>query len=163
MANSSSNSNLPPGYIPITTSSFEPGAGSPRDSAIMAGQNSNAKLASLGSAVGGRRKFKRRGGASSDQVAAPQFQMQYTPTGGPGTSPNNQIAKLTQDNMQTTAWSANDSAATKMGGRKRYRKGGNPNWNWGCYSGGKKSRTRKSSQRSKSRKNKRKTKRHRRR
>jgi hypothetical protein len=142
---SNGNSNLPPGYVPITTSSLQPGTGNPRDSAIAAGQSSNAKLANLNAAVGGRRR-KYRGGATSNnttnngKIAAPQYQMQYTPTGGPGTSPNNQIAGLTQNNMQTTAWSASDSAATKMGGRRRYRKGGSNDWLWGCYSGGKKSR-----------------------
>jgi hypothetical protein len=142
---SNSNSNFPAGYVPITTSSLEPGTGNPRDSAAAMGQNANAKLANLNSAVGGRRKSmkrthrKYRGGASNGEVPAPQFQMQYTPTGGPGTSPNNQIASLTSKNMQTTAWSVDDNEATKMGGRKKNRKGGS-NWNWGCYSGGKKTR-----------------------
>jgi len=148
---SNGNSNFPAGYMPITTSSLEPGTGNPRDSAAAMSQNANAKLANLNSAVGGRSKTKRangkyRGGASNGEVPAPQFQMQYTPTGGPGTSPNNQIASLTSKNMQTTAWSVDDNAATKMGGRKRYRKGGS-DWKWGCYSGGKKStrnKTRKS-------------------
>lgn len=154
---SSSNSNFPAGYVPITTSSLEPGSGNPRDSAASMGQSSNAKLASLNAAVGGKRKY--RGGAQNGEVPAPQFQMQYTPTGGPGTDPNNQIANLTSKNMQTTAWSADDNAATKMGGRKRYRRGGS-DWDWGCYSGGKKSRRRSSR---KTRKHRKKTRRHRRR
>lgn len=149
----------PAGYVPITTSSYEPGSGNPRQSALMAGQNSNAKLANLGSAVGGR-KSRRRGGATNSGIPAPQFQMQYTPSGGPGTSPNDQIANLTANNMQTTSWSADDASATKMGGRRhrrhrrhsrrsrRHKKGGDTKWSWGCYSGGKsksksKSKTRK--------------------
>ena len=160
---SSSNSNFPAGYVPITTSSLEPGSGNPRDSAAAMGQNANTKLANLNSAVGGKRKSRRfhrkyRGGASNGEVPAPQFQMQYTPTGGPGTDPNNQIANLTSKNMQTTAWSADDNAATKMGGRKRQRKGGS-DWVWGCYSGGKKSRRRLSR---KTRKHRKKTRHHRR-
>lgn len=166
---SNSNSNFPAGYMPITASNLEPGTGNPRDSAAALGQNANAKLANLNSAVGGRRKKsnkKYRGGASSNEIPAPQFQMQYTPTGGPGTAPNNQIATLTANSMQTNAWSVDDSAATKMGGRtkrlrsaKRSRKGGNADWIWGCYSGGK-SRRRTSSRKYK--KNNKKSKSHRR-
>lgn len=142
---SNNSSNLPSGYIPITTSSLEPGAGNPRESALIAGQNANAKLASLNSSVGGKRK-KYKGGANNE-IPAPQFPMQYTPTGGPGTSPNNQIADITTNSMQSNAWNVNDSQATKMGGKKKYRKGGSSDWLWGCYSGGKKTkrqRTRKS-------------------
>jgi hypothetical protein len=162
---SNSNSNFPAGYMPITASNLEPGTGNPRDSAAALGQNANTKLANLNSAVGGRRKKadrlykKYRGGASSNQIPAPQFQMQYTPTGGPGTAPNNQIANLTSNSMQSNAWSVDDSAATKMGGRtkrlrraRRSRKGGNADWIWGCYSGGKSRRrtyTRKSKKNSK--------------
>ena len=156
---SNSNSNLPAGYIPITTSSLEPGTGNPRDSAMAAGQSANAKLANLNAAVGGRRRKYRGGATNNGEIPAPQFQMQYTPTGGPGTSPNNQIADLTKNNMQTTAWSASDSAATKMGGRRRCRRGGSSDWLWGCYSGGKKSRRRRSR---KIRKHVNKTRRHRR-
>ena len=150
----SSNSNLPAGYMPITTSSFQPGTGNPRDSAAAIGASSSIKLAQLGAAVGGRRMKRYRGG---DSIPAPQFQMQYTPTGGPGTNPNNQIANLTSNSMQSNAWSVNDSAATKFGGRRRYRKGGNPDWIWGCISGGKKSRRRRSR---KSRRHRKKTRRH---
>ena len=156
---SNSNSNFPAGYVPITSSSLEPGTGNPRDSAAAMGQNANTKLANLNSAVGGRRRRYRGGATDNSKVAAPQYQMQYTPTGGPGTSPNNQIANLTQNNMQTTAWSASDSAATKMGGRRRCRKGGSSDWLWGCYSGGKQSRRHRSR---KTRKHGKKTRRHRR-
>lgn len=140
------NTNYPPGYIPITTSSYEPGSGNPRQSAMTMGQNSNAKLANLGAAVGGRKSRRRRRGGDTG-VPAPQFQMQYTPSGGPGTSPNDQIANLTANNMQTTAWSADDASATKMGGRRRKR-GGDPKWNWGCYSGGRRTRRHRRSRKS---------------
>ena len=150
---SNNNPNFPAGYVPITSASLEPGTGNPRDSAAAMGQNSNARLANLGSAVGGKKRKtnkvyrKYSGGASNDTVPAPQFQMQYTPTGGPGTSPNNQIATLTSNNMQSNSWSVDDNAATKMGGRKKYKmsrlrsrskKGGNADLIWGCYSGGSK-------------------------
>ena len=154
---SNSNSNFPPGYMPITTSSLEPGTGNPRDSAAALGQNANTKLANLNSAVGGRRKRKYRGGAANNEIPAPQFQMQYTPTGGPGTSPNNQIASLTSKSMQSNAWSVEDNAATKMGGKKINRKGGSSDWNWDCYSGGRKSRGTRKSKKNNNRKVTRKT------
>lgn len=31
----------------------------------------------------------------------------------------------------------NSKYAVMGGGTRRYKKGGNPNWTWGCYSGGK--------------------------
>jgi hypothetical protein len=69
--------------------------------------------------------------------------MLYDAKGGPGTNPNDQIQTNSQTSTQMAANSALDSGATKMGGtRRRSRKGGNPDWVWGCMSGGKK-RTRK--------------------
>jgi hypothetical protein len=153
---SNNTSNFPAGYIPITTSNLEPGAGNPRDSALLSQQNANVKLANLNSSVGGKRK-KYNGGANG--VPAPQFQMQYTPTGGPGTSPNNQIATITTNSMQSNAWNVDDNQATKMGGKRKTRKGGSSDWMWGCYSGGKKSRLSKRKSH-KTRKPKKKTRRH---
>lgn len=156
MANN--NSNNPPGLILPTTLSYTNGAGNPRDSALLAQQNMNMKQNDLNKAVSGGTKRKRnyKGGADANSsVIVPQFQMQYTPQGGPGTNPNNQIAQLSSTNMQSTAWSADDSKATKMGGskrRRRYSRGGNLDWVWGCYSGGKKK-----TRRNKNRKSKRKT------
>ena len=143
------------GIIPITQKSFTPGATSPRSDAIMQQNNMNQRQNNLNKVAGGSRKRKYRGGAN--QIAVPQFQMQYKPTGGPGTNPNDQIAANSQTYTQSKAWSASDAEATKMGGRRRIRKGGNPNWSWGCYSGGKTKR------RHHSRKKYRKTRRHRRR
>jgi hypothetical protein len=65
-------------------------AGNPRDSAMQQMTNTNIKQASLNAAVGGKRS-KRRGGASNSTIPVPQYQMQYTPQGGPGTDPNAQI------------------------------------------------------------------------
>ena len=56
-----------------------------------------------------------------------------------------------QTSTQMAANSALDNGATKMRGysrRRRSRKGGNPDWVWGCLSGGKK-RTRKMSKKNK--------------
>jgi hypothetical protein len=84
---------------------------------------------------------RRRGG---NKLTVPQFQMQYTPTGGVGTNPNDQIASSMKTYTQSNANSQFDNQATKMGGRrKKTRKGGNPDWSWGCYSGGGKTKRRK--------------------
>jgi hypothetical protein len=120
---SNNNSSVPPGLIQPTMASFTPGAGNPRDSALLAQQQMNAKQLSLNSSVGGRKR-RYRGGA--DTVAVPQFQMPYTPTGGPGTNPNEQISGLSSTNMQSTSWAANDNLAAKKGGSRK-RKGSKNN------------------------------------
>jgi len=147
-----SNNQNPPGLMLPTQKPYTPGAGNPRDSALLAGQNMNIKQANLNASVGGKKRKHKGGG----DVVVPQFQMQYTAAGGPGSNPNDQIKNLSSTGMQTTSWSANDNNATKMGGtrRKTHKKGGKSNLNWGCYSGGKKRRmkhrkTRRISKRSK--------------
>ena len=104
-------------------------------------------------------KSKSRGGA----VTVPQFQMTYKPIGGPGQTPNDVVKNISQTSTQGYANSVYDnevygdgypkSQAMKGGKRKtrktqskktktrksrrtRRNKGGNPNWKWGCYSGG---------------------------
>ena len=132
-------------------------AGNPRDSAIQASVNMNAKQASLG-AIGGRRmrrtkSTKKRGGA--DAIPVPQYQMLYTPQGGNSTNPNAQIQQNSVISTQGAANSVYDKDVFKGGMRRRYyKKGGNPNWNWGCYSGGKRKtmKTRKSRKTRKTRK-----------
>ena len=57
--------------------------------------------------------------------------MLYTPQGGPGTNPNNQIADISTTSTQASSWKANDNAASKMGGSKKRRK---------CYNRARKSR-----------------------
>jgi hypothetical protein len=148
------------GIIPITTKSFVNGAGNARESAIQQQANMDQRQNLINQAGQGRgsRRRKYRGGATDNQLTVPQFQMQYTPTGGPGTSPNDQVTQGAVTYTQSNANSQFDNLATKMGGRRRYRKGGNPNWLWGCYSGGK---SRRRANR-KSRKHRKKTRRHRR-
>jgi hypothetical protein len=133
------NSNASPsGLIKPTTTSYTPGSGNPRDSAIASNANMNSKQSNL-SAIGGRRKSHK--GGASPPVAVPQMQMPYTPTGGPGTNPNDQISGLSSTGMQSAAWKVNDNQASKMGGSsqrggsRKKRKGGS-NLNWGCLSGG---------------------------
>ena len=117
-------------------------AGNPKDSAIASQNQMNQKQASLSAAVGGRRKNKKGG-----DIAVPQFQMQYTPTGAAGQNPNDVITQNAGVSTQDAENAKYDNYARVGGSRKR--KGGNPNWSWGCYSGGRKkskgrSRTRKS-------------------
>ena len=118
---------------------------------------------SLIKSTGGKRRRNRksRGGA----VTVPQFNMSYKPTGGPGQTPNDVIKNISQTSTQGKANSVFDnevygegypkSQAMKGGKRKtrkqrsrksktrkmktrktRRNKGGNPDWKWGCYSGG---------------------------
>lgn len=163
------NKGVVPGLQQPQISSLTVGAGNPRDAAMMSGQNMNTKQANLINAVGGRRKRRRillKGGQTTtttsqnpSTVVVPQMQMGYQAQNGTS-NPNTQIVGLSSTGMQGASNKVYDNQATQMGGsRKRSRKGGNPDWMWGCYSGGKR-RTK----RSKSRKyNKKTRKNHRRR
>ena len=123
-------------------------AGNPRDSAIASMNNASQSQASANKLAGGRRR-KYRGGA----IAAPQMQMLYTPQGGPGTNPNDQMKSNAITQSQTNANSVYDKDALMKGGSRRKRRGGNPNWLWGCMSGGKKcSKRRRNKTQKKSRK-----------
>jgi len=141
-------------------------AGNPRDSAMQS-MNNNAQLqAQANTALSGGRLSKRKSYRGGKAIAVQQYQMLYEPQGGPGTNPNNQIQGASQTSTQMAANSALDAGATTMGGskrsvsRRRSRRGGNPDWLWGCMSGGKKCsrkaygkrRTRKSRKSRKSRK-----------
>ena len=139
-----SNSGSVPGMSYPTMQAMS--AGNPRDSAIAAGNAMNAKQNSANQMTAGSKKRNIGGGV----VAVPQFTMSYKAPGGPGQDPNSLITGNSQTSTQGAANSEFDKNALKGGSRRR-RKGGNPNWNWGCSSGGKKRKTRT---------NKRKTKRH---
>lgn len=149
----------PPGLLHPTVNSFEPGTNNAKDSAIAAQQNMNNKQALLNRSVtGGKsRKGKKRsklnildwnkaisGGAAPAPapVVIPQLPVPYKPA---GTDPNNVIKGTSSDSMQAAAYSVNDNQATNM-----KKGGGNPNWNWGCLSGGR--RTKRSTKSRKSRK-----------
>ena len=123
----SNNNNAPNGMTYPTVQA--PLAGNPNASAMTAMSNRNASQASLSSAVTGG--TKKKGGATT----VPQFTMSYKTTGGVGQDPN---AVITQNAGISTQGAANaeyDSHAHKGGNR-----GGNPNWLWGCMSGGKKNK-----------------------
>ena len=78
---------------------------------------------------------KKRGGA----ITVPTVQPMYKEVSGPG-------GTVTDTQVNTASSSANSLAQAKydnqLGGGKRGKKGGNPNWLWGCYSGGKRKKTR---------------------
>ena len=153
----SNNSGSVPGMSYPTMQSMP--AGNPRDSAIASGSAMNAKQNSANQMTAGAKKRKigakkRKIGTKKNiggGVDVPQFTMSYKAPGGPGQDPNSLIAGNSQTSTQGAANSQFDQNALKGGSRRR-RKGGNPNWNWGCSSGGKKRKTRT---------NKRKTRRHR--
>jgi hypothetical protein len=127
----SNNSSVPGITYPTVQST---GAGSPRDAAIANNAAMNAKQAEANKMTAGSKK---KGGAVT--VGVPQ--VSYTPTGGPGQDPTS-ITKLNaQYGSQSSANAEFDKNALK-GGSRRKRKGGNPDWIWGCYSGGKKRKTR---------------------
>ena len=95
-------------------------SGNPRDSAMQQMTDTNNKQAALSAAVGGRRR-RHKGGAANTAIPVPQFQMQYTPQGGPGSNPNNQIQQNSQISTQGKANAVYDLDATKMGGRRRHK------------------------------------------
>jgi hypothetical protein len=132
-------------------------AGTPRDSAIHS-MNSNAQLqAQANNALSGGRHRKRKAYGGGDTLTAPQVTLLYPEVSGPGTGINSQIQANAQTSTQGFANAALDKGATTMGGtrrRRRSRKGGNPDWLWGCMSGGKK-RTSKVGRKRKSRKSRR--------
>ena len=124
-------------------------AGNPKDSAIAANNQATTRQADLIKATSGgnRRRYihkrNKYGGATTDGVTVPQYQMQYKPTGAGGQDPNSIIKQNASVSTQGAENAKYDNLARVGGSRKR--RGGNPDWSWGCYSGGrKKSRSRRS-------------------
>jgi len=142
-----------PGLIQPTITSYPPGANSPATAAKLMNDANNQKLQNINQMAAGSRR-KRGGGV----VNVPVLKPIYTSQNGPGTDPVSQQAQGQSINMQSASNSAYDNQATVTGGyrRKRY-KGGNPDWAWGCYSGG-----RRRTYRRKTKKHKKRTRRHRR-
>lgn len=140
--NTSSNTSIPGMVYPTQIGML---AGNPRASAIAQGNLNTQKLVALNK-IGGKQKYRRRGGAttaSSNNITVPQFSMQYTPQGGPGQDPNSIIKQNASIGTQGAANAVYDKYATQMGTSTTSQSGGfymNPNTNqyqWGCYSGGK--------------------------
>ena len=126
----------------------------PRETAIAERNAANEFQNSANKAMAGGKHKRIRGGATPSGIPVPQFNLPYKEQNGPGTGINAQTVDLNKTNTQGAAFSVYDNLAdVKKGGfRKRlsYRKrsrsskiGGNPNWSWGCYSGGKHKKTRK--------------------
>lgn len=105
-----------PGLIPITQTSFAPGATSPRTDAIQRQLDMNQRQNDLNAITSGGRRRRSIGGA---QVAIPQFQMPYTPV---GSNPNDQVASNAVTSMQGKANSVFDEEAMKMGGGRRHKR-----------------------------------------
>jgi len=134
-------------------------AGTPRESAMVSMKQNSQLQAQASSALSGGRHRKRKAYGGGDTLTVPQYQMLYEPQGGNGTNPNNQIQASSQTSTQMAANAALDKVggSKRRGSRRRSRKGGNPDWLWGCMSGGKK-RSRKAGRKritSKSRKSRR--------
>jgi hypothetical protein len=127
-------------YYPQTNGML---AGNQRDSSIATMDAANATHTNLILSVGGKRK---KGGA----INIPQFQPLYN-AGANG--PNQIIAANLQTSTQSRANAGMDAGALQKGGKYK-KKGGNPDWVWGCYSGGKKYKTRRLKNLKKSRKSK---------
>jgi hypothetical protein len=142
-----------PGLIQPTVTSYPPGANSPATASKAINDANNQKLQNINQMAAGSRRRKRGGGSN---VSVPVLKPIYTSQNGPGTDPVSQQAQGQSISMQTNANNVYDNQATKMGGSRRKRRGGNPNWSWGCYSGG-----RRRTHRRKTKKHKKKTRRHR--
>lgn len=117
-------------------------AGNPRDSAIAAANSSNARQANALNLLSGGNRRKNKRGDKRGGTKVPQFNTPYNPAGGPGQTPNDIITAGTASSTQQQANSVYDKFATTKGGRNKKSKtkkkrGGNPNWKWGCHSGGK--------------------------
>ena len=117
-------------------------AGNPKDSAIAANNQSSTRQADLIKATSGGSKHRRRrikrtkyGGDNKDGIVVPQYQMQYEPTGAAGQDPNSIIKQNAGVSTQGAENAKYDNLARVGGSRKK--KGGNSEWSWGCYSGGK--------------------------
>ena len=128
-----STNNSVPGLLLPTVQA--PLAGSPGASAMAARTNQAQQQAALANAVGGHRKMRRRGAnRRGGAITVPQMP-------GDTSGANAVIAQSAQHSTQGAANAQYDAAAMKQGGTRR-KKGGNPNWIWGCFSGGKKRKTR---------------------
>jgi hypothetical protein len=126
-------------------------AGNPKDSAIAANNQAISRQTDLIKATSGGSKHRRRpnkrtkyvGGA--DDVTVPQYQMQYKPTGANGQNPNVIIKQNAEVSTQGAANAQYDNLAKAGGSRKK--RGGNSDWSWGCYSGGRKKTRRRTNKR----------------
>ncbi len=131
-----------------------PLAGSPGASAMAARNNQAQQQAALANAVGGRRRRRVKMGANkigankigankigANKIGANKIGGAITVPQMPGdtSGANAVIAQNARHSTQGAANAQYDTAAMKKGGTRR-KKGGNPNWLWGCFSGGRSKR-----------------------
>ena len=136
-------------------------AGNPKDSAIAANNQSINRQADLIKATSGGRRHRRHkknkyGGANNtntNQVTVPQFQVGYPTEGAGGQDPNSIIKQNASTSTQGAENAKYDNLAKAGGSRKK--RGGNSDWSWGCYSGGKRKTHKKRSHRRKTHKKRR--------
>lgn len=124
------NQKIPGLVLPTVTA---PLGNSDRQSAIIAGNDTALKMNRMSNELAGGKKRKYRTGGSNGGIVVPQFQMSYNPQNGPGQDPNAQIKQNAAISTQAAANSVYDQQALKIGGS-------NPDWVWGCSSGGKRIR-----------------------
>ena len=103
-----------------------PIAGTPSESAFKTMEKNNINQNSLNNAFKGGKQKKNKGGG----YEVPQLVIPYN---APGTNPNLLIAQNTKLAVQGGENAKFDALASQHGG--------NANWNWGCYSGGKHRKT----------------------
>jgi hypothetical protein len=128
MSNNTNATGLPPPTMQGRT-------GSPAQAALDSMNQRNASNAALANSVGG--SMKKRGGA----ITVPILQTPYQTTGSPEQSPTGIATQNAIVASQGNENSKYDNQALQKGG-KRCKRGGNPELLWGCYSGGKKRKTR---------------------
>ena len=117
--------------------------GSPQQAAFDSQKAAATKLQNLQKAVGGKRNIKKRTkrGGDGGKIVVPQLQPIYQSVGGPGQTVGDTITNITSTQSTSSANSKFDKLALQTGGNIYM----NPNTNqyqWGCYSGGKKYKTR---------------------
>jgi len=128
-------------------------AGNPRDSAMAEQHSVQTKLTNLQKVIGGgKRKQKthktHKTSKGGSMIKVPQIQMSYTVQNGPGQDPNSQVIQNSQISTQGAANAVYDKYATQKGGKLV-----NNNMTWGCYSGGKKTKTKRNKMKKGKRKN----------
>ena len=96
----------------------------PAHSAYKSTQLTALKAQNLKNAVGG------------SKIAVPQFHLQYSSQNGNGQDINSQVAKNASSGTQQHANAVYDKEALNMSGGNSWQYENNPNWNWGCMSGG---------------------------
>jgi len=104
-------------------------------SALQGINQRNINQSNANAAVGGSKKKK----GGSTQISP--LQTSYKSPGANGQTVNDTNVNNHIISNQGTVNAAGDHLATQQGGSRKKR-GGNPDWLWGCYSGGKKKKMR---------------------